>query len=187
MTYHCINGIHMYNFGVGSVDVADQLHMQYITDRWMSNRKWWWSIFLWVLGGSATNAYLIYREIFWWAKRNKMYRVTNEISHFQLLGSLSTQLMTFKKRKSQQLRNTSTVSVSSGTKISNYMPLPSFGSRMSHQSRAHILDVWATPISKIPWLLNLNSHLTENVIHFWHPSLGFHVNCAFTMEDRRSI
>ena len=56
--------------------------------------------------------------------------------------------MTFKKRKSQQLRNASAVSLESGKKISNDMPLPSFYSRISHQKRAEILDIRANPISK---------------------------------------
>ena len=46
MTFHCLNVIHMYNLGMGSVEVVDQLHMQYIPDNFMSNRKWWWSIFI---------------------------------------------------------------------------------------------------------------------------------------------
>ena len=70
-----------------------------------------------------------------------MYRVPNEMSDLQFLESLSTHLITFKKSNLKQLRNTSTVSVASGKKISNDMPLPSFDSRMSHQRRAENLDV----------------------------------------------
>ena len=55
----------MYNFVMVSVDVADPVWMQYITDHWMHNRKWWWSIFIRGLEVVATNSYLIYRgEIF---------------------------------------------------------------------------------------------------------------------------
>ena len=71
---------------------------------------------------------------------NKMYRVPNEMSHLQFLESLSTHLMIFKKRKSQELRNTYAVSVSSVNKRSNNIPLPLFDSVMSHQRRAEILD-----------------------------------------------
>ena len=63
MKFHCINVIYMYNFGMVSVDVADQLHMKYRPDFWMCNRKWWWYIFIWGLGGAPKNTYLIYREI----------------------------------------------------------------------------------------------------------------------------
>ena len=70
------------------------------------------------------------------------------MSHLQFLEYISTHLMTFKKRQSQQLRNTYAVAEVSGKKISNDMALPSFDSRISHQRRAEILDVRATPISK---------------------------------------
>ena len=70
------------------------------------------------------------------------------MSHLQFLKSLSNHLMTFKKMKFQQLRNTSEVSVAYGKKRSNDISLPSFDFRMSHQRRAEILDVQATPISK---------------------------------------
>ena len=55
MKFHRLNVIHMCNFGMESVDVADQLRMEYRPDRWMRNRKWWWYIFLWGIGGAATN------------------------------------------------------------------------------------------------------------------------------------
>ena len=146
--FHCLNVIHMYNLWMGSVDVTDQLHMQYRPYRWMRNRKWWWYIFILGLGGAVTNAYLIYRETICQDKRNKMCRVPNEMSHLQVLKSLSTHLMTFKKSKLQQLINTSVVAATSGKKISNDMTLTSFDSRMSRQIRAEVLDVRATPVSK---------------------------------------
>ena len=79
-----------------------------------------------------------------------MYRVPNEMRHLQFLKYLSTRLMTFRKRKSQQLRNTYAFSVVSGKKRSNDIPFPLFDSIMSRQRRAEILDSRATPISKIP-------------------------------------
>ena len=50
MTFHCLNVIHIFTFGMVSVDEGDQLRMQYRPDHWMRNRKSWWSIFLWGLG-----------------------------------------------------------------------------------------------------------------------------------------
>ena len=44
MSFHHLNVIHMYNFGMGSVNVSDQFCMKYRD--WMRNRKWWWSIFI---------------------------------------------------------------------------------------------------------------------------------------------
>ena len=61
MKFNCLNVIHMYNFGMISVDVSYQLSMPYRPYYCTRNRKWWWSILLWGLGGAATNEYLIYR------------------------------------------------------------------------------------------------------------------------------
>ena len=101
MTFHYLGVIHMYNFGMGSVNVADQRCMQYIPYHWMCNRKCWWSIFIWLIGGTAKNAYLIYREIIFQSKINKMYRVPNGMSHLQFPVSMFTHHMAFKKRKLQ--------------------------------------------------------------------------------------
>ena len=141
MTFHRLNVIRMYNFGMGSVDVADQLHMQYIPDHWMLNRKWLWPIYIWWIGGDATKSHLIHRGKIHQAKRKNMYRVPNKMSQLQFLKNMSTNFMTIKKKKSQQLRNKSTAAAASGIKISNYMLLPSFDSRISHQRRAENLDV----------------------------------------------
>ena len=42
ITFNHLNVIHMYNFGMGSVDVSDQRHMQYRPYHWIRNKKWWW-------------------------------------------------------------------------------------------------------------------------------------------------
>ena len=77
-----------------------------------------------------------------------MYQVPNDMSHPQLLESMSAHIMKFNNSKSQQLRNKYAVSVAYGKKISNDIPLPSFDSRMSHQRRTEILNVQAIQISK---------------------------------------
>ena len=141
MKFHCLNVIHMYNFGMGSVNVADKICMQYIPDHWIYDRKWWWSIFIWGLGGYATNVYLIYMEKNCQDKTKNMYRVPNYMSHLQFLKYMSTHIMTFKKRKSQQLRNKSVFAEGYVNQRSNYMPLPSFDSRISNQKMEGILDV----------------------------------------------
>ena len=41
MEFHTLNVIRMNSFGIGPVDVADELYMQYIPDIWMRNRNWW--------------------------------------------------------------------------------------------------------------------------------------------------
>ena len=75
-----------------------------------------------------------------------MYRVPNEMIHLQFLEFMSTHIIASKKRNSQQLRNISEVAAAYGKKILNGITFPSFYSRVSHQRRAEILDVRATPI-----------------------------------------
>ena len=53
MRFHPLNIIHMYNFGMGSVDVLYQICIQYRPYHWMLSRNWWWSVFHWELEGAA--------------------------------------------------------------------------------------------------------------------------------------
>ena len=39
-----LNQIDNYNNGMGDVDVANQLRGLYRLDRWLRNRKFWWSM-----------------------------------------------------------------------------------------------------------------------------------------------
>ena len=55
-----VNLIDDYNIGMGGVDIADQLRLQYRIGRWMRQRKWWWAIFLWSIGVANKNAYVCY-------------------------------------------------------------------------------------------------------------------------------
>ena len=77
-----------------------------------------------------------------------MYRVTNGMSHLKFLKYLSTHLTALKRRRLQQLKNTSAVYVASGNKITNDTPFTVFDSMMPHQRRAEALDVRATQVSK---------------------------------------
>ena len=52
--------IDMYNSTMGDVDLSDQLRGLYRLDRWVRNRKWWWSMFFWGFGVLLTNAYVMY-------------------------------------------------------------------------------------------------------------------------------
>lgn len=60
MTYKRLNIVDDYNHGMNSVDLADKARMLYRPDTYMRFKKWWWSIFLWVIGTATTNAYVLY-------------------------------------------------------------------------------------------------------------------------------
>ena len=47
---------------MGSV-IADQLRGVYRLDRFVRNKKWWWSILFWYLGVLLTNAYKLYLSV----------------------------------------------------------------------------------------------------------------------------
>jgi hypothetical protein len=44
MKYLCPNVIEEYNMNMNATDIADQLRGNYWPDRWMPQRKWWWSV-----------------------------------------------------------------------------------------------------------------------------------------------
>jgi hypothetical protein len=60
MRFLRLNYINDYNYGMGHVDVSDQLRNSYRFDHWLRNTKWWWSIFFWALGVNLVNAYVVY-------------------------------------------------------------------------------------------------------------------------------
>jgi hypothetical protein len=59
MRFLRLNHINDYNYGMGHVDLSDQLRDHYRMDHWLRNTKWWWAIFFWALGVIITNAYVV--------------------------------------------------------------------------------------------------------------------------------
>jgi hypothetical protein len=53
------NAIHMYNRGMGGTDQLDRNVSQYRVA--LRNNKWWWQIFVHLLGASLSNSWLWYR------------------------------------------------------------------------------------------------------------------------------
>ena len=54
----------LYNNNMNSVDIGDQLRNVYRPDGlWFRMRKWWWAVFLWGMGQSVVNAYLVYKRV----------------------------------------------------------------------------------------------------------------------------
>ena len=64
MRFLQLNQIDMYNYCMGSVDIADQLRVFYHLDHWICNRKWWWSILFWAFCVILTNLYILYTKMF---------------------------------------------------------------------------------------------------------------------------
>ena len=50
------------NNGMNHVDIADQIRNTSRIDRWMSKRKWWWSIWMWSIQILLVNAYVLYKS-----------------------------------------------------------------------------------------------------------------------------
>ena len=46
-----------YNYGMGGVDIADQIRGSYRFDHWLRNYKWWHAIFWWGFQVLMVNAY----------------------------------------------------------------------------------------------------------------------------------
>ena len=63
MRFLHLNQIDTYNYGIGNVDIADQLRLHYRMDHWLRNKKWWWSILFWALGVILTNSCILYTKI----------------------------------------------------------------------------------------------------------------------------
>ena len=63
MQFLWLNQIDTYNYGMGNVDIADQLRGFYRVDIWLHNRKWWCAILFWAFGVCITNAYILYIKV----------------------------------------------------------------------------------------------------------------------------
>ena len=86
-----LNVIDFYNKVMNMVDRADQLRNQYRIDHtWWRNNKWWWSIFIWLLGVVTVNSYVIYKRIC------GQHEVT-PMSHFEFRMSIALDLMESKE------------------------------------------------------------------------------------------
>lgn len=45
------------------VDLTDQLRGSYRPDRFMRQKKWWWSIYIWTVGTACTAAFITYNKV----------------------------------------------------------------------------------------------------------------------------
>ena len=75
-----------YNYGMGSVDIVDQLRNYYRFDQWMQKRKLWWSVFFWGVGVLLVNCYISYKA-FIESKKLK------PISHYEFRKAIALALI----------------------------------------------------------------------------------------------
>ena len=62
--FYRLNIVDEYNNGMGDMDQADQLCLQYLVHYWLRNQKWWFSIFMCIMEYSLTNCYVLYCKFF---------------------------------------------------------------------------------------------------------------------------
>ena len=77
-----LNIVDEYNYGMGNVDQADQLRLQYRIHYWIRNRKWWWALFFWIFEGSLTNCFVLYRKYYELHERKYL-------SHYEFIKSIA--------------------------------------------------------------------------------------------------
>ena len=81
--FYRLNIVDEYNFGMGNVDQADQLRLQYRVHYWIRNRKWWWAIFLWAFECSLTNTYVLYRKFY------KIHKKEPPYTHYEFVRQVA--------------------------------------------------------------------------------------------------
>ena len=81
--YFRLNIVDEYNNGMGNVDQADQLRLQYRIHYWLRNRKWWWAIFFWAFEFPLTNAYILFRKFY------KIHEREPPFSHYEFVKKIA--------------------------------------------------------------------------------------------------
>ena len=81
--FYRLNIVDEYNAGMGNVDIADQLRLQYRIHYWIRNQKWWWAIFFWVFECSLTNSYILYRKFY------QVHGKKPPLSHYDFVRQVS--------------------------------------------------------------------------------------------------
>ena len=84
--FYRLNIVDEYNAGMGNVDIADQLRLQYRIHYWIRNQKWWWAIFFGVFECYLTNSYILYRKFYQVHGKNHLFLIMISFVKFPLLG-----------------------------------------------------------------------------------------------------
>jgi len=80
--FYRLNLVDEYNLGMGNVDQADQLRLQYRIHYWLRNRKWWWAIFFWCYELALTNSFILYKLFY------KLHKKTHPLNHFEFMRQI---------------------------------------------------------------------------------------------------
>ena len=64
MKFYRLNVNNDYNFGMGGVDIADQIRGSYRFDHWLRRYKWWHSVFWWGVQVLMVNSYQCYCKFY---------------------------------------------------------------------------------------------------------------------------
>ena len=140
MKYLRLGMIDDYNNNMNSVDMADQLRGSYRPDRWMRNRKWWWSFLIWGIGVAGVNAYLIYESIYDEEAKKKKGYMPKRWSHIRFLEELAYDLL-FPEATKQHLKTileTENASLASSVRMSRSV---SVSGAQKKQTRAGSYDL----------------------------------------------
>ena len=78
-----LNLVEEYNYGMGNVDQADQLRLQYRIHYWLRNRKWWWAHFFWIFELSLTNAFILYRKF------HQIHEIQAPLTHYDFIKKIA--------------------------------------------------------------------------------------------------
>ena len=63
MNFLCLNINNQYNYGMGDVDLADQLRLVYKVNVWLRNYKWWHTFFWWGVQVLIVNSFVVYKKV----------------------------------------------------------------------------------------------------------------------------
>ena len=86
MIFLRLNVNNEYNYGMGHVDIADQLRLTYKVNVWLRNYKWWHAIFWWGMQVLIVNSHIVYKRVLTQAG-------FNPVSHYKYQESLALGLI----------------------------------------------------------------------------------------------
>ena len=124
MRFLRLNQIDRYNYGMGDVDITNQLCVSYRLDQWIRNKKWWWSNMFWSFGVCLlihilSTLLCVTRMVSW---------IKNRYTHYEFLEEVSTYWMNSEVATSE---SNTTASDSDSSSALATMNSPSVGSMIS--------------------------------------------------------